>query len=184
MPRLFIGIPLPESYHEKSRTLAHELRSRLRSRVSWTPRGNAHITLLFLGDVADEAIPAIKDALASMAIPPFQIRAGKCGVFPDTGRPRVLYAGVTKGAKPCATLAAAVARTMEPLGYSNDKPFHPHITVGRVKKAARDNWDKILMDVSTNWPGYKVDRFILWESTLTSEGAIYTPLEEFMLQGK
>lgn len=183
MPRLFIGIPLPDSYHDKSAAVAEELQTRMKSRVSWTPDGNAHVTLLFLGDVAEPDVPRIKEQLAAVDFPAFHIRAGGCSAFPDENHPRVIYAGIMKGATHCEALAAAVTQAMAPIGFEREKqPFVSHITLGRVKHRKREDWPAIFKSANTPWPGFKVDRFTLWESTLTPMGAIYSPLQEFPLK--
>lgn len=185
MARLFIGIPLPGDYHDRCAALIRDLRELVRSRVRWTPYGNAHITLLFLDEVDDGDISRVKECLATVSGPAFQVRAAKCGAFPNAKRPRVIFAGITKGAKPCADLARAVTEAMAPFGVQpDDRPFAPHITLGRVKELARDDWPKVLRDTTFNWPGVQVDNFTLWRSDITDEGAIYTPVAEFPLSGK
>lgn len=182
MARLFIGIPLPEEYHDRGAALIRDLKDRVRSRVSWTPFGNAHVTLLFLGDTPEDDIPRIRECLQTVSLSTFQARAGICGAFPDDKRPRVIHVGITKGAKYCADLAQAVTVAMAPLGIEpSPRPFHAHITLGRVKQLARDDWPKILKDAAVQWPGFKVDRFTLWRSDLTQEGPVYTPIAEFAL---
>lgn len=103
--------------------------------------------------------------------------------FPDPKRPRVIHVGIAKGAKYCADLATAVTTALAPLGIEPDpKPFNAHITLGRVKQLARDDWPKLLKDTTINWPGFKVDRFTLWQSDLTQEGPVYSPIAEFPLR--
>lgn len=185
MPRLFVGIPLPDSYHEKSRTLARELDRRIRSTVRWIAYGNAHITLLFLGDTDSDHLSGIRECLGRIRYPAFPLRAGPCGCFPGAARPRVLYAGIATGAKHCAALAEAVAHALASLKVKGpSKPYTPHITLGRIKRNASDDWSQVLSGLPDDWPEYQVDRFTLWESTLTPEGAVYRPLQEFPLGKK
>lgn len=183
MARLFIGIPLPEQYQIKTLELIDVLKKRIRSTIRWTRGGNAHVTLLFLGDVDAKDIPRVKELLAGVRMECFQVRAGKCGGFPDLGRPQVLYSGITKGAKLCERLAAAVAEAMQPFGIKpSTKSFKGHITLGRVKNHVYEEWPSIFEGTNKAWPGVDVDRFVLWESRLSSEGPAYTPLAEFPLQ--
>jgi len=182
LPRLFIGIPLPDSYHDESASLVRNLRERLRSRVRWVPIGNAHITLYFIGEAPDADIPHIKKSLQAISPPAFHMRAGSCDVIPDPKCPRIIYAGITKGAKPCADLANTIAKAMVQLGRKAPvKEYTAHITLGRIKELARDNWQKLTSDTTISWPGFKVDSFTLWQSDLTSEGPIYTPIANFPL---
>ncbi|WP_158947184.1 RNA 2',3'-cyclic phosphodiesterase [Pseudodesulfovibrio cashew] len=180
--RLFIGIPLPESYHDKAEKLARLLDRKLASRIKWTPRGNAHITLAFLGHVDKEALPRVKTLLSTVGYPSFSLRAGGCGYFPNAKKPRVLWTGIMKGARACADLAASVTAAITPIGFApEEQPFTSHITLGRIKENRNDDWESALLLCRGVWPSFTVDRFTLWQSELSEEGASYTALEEFPL---
>lgn len=183
MPRLFIGIPVPDSYHEKMASMTDALSSRLKSKVKWTKSDNAHITLRFLGDTDEAEMEAILRALRAIDAPAFYMRAGGGGCFPDDRRPRVLWAGIMKGAKACADLAATINMTLETVGVKTDqRPFKCHLTLGRVKWLENDDMARRIREESGVWPGFKVDRFTLWQSTLTPDGSIYEVVEEFPLR--
>lgn len=183
MPRLFIGIPVPDDYHRQIDSLANHLAGQLRSKIKWTAPGNSHITLQFLGDIPVENVPALRQALGEIVFPAFRMQAGGCGRFPERGKPRVLWTGFAEGNAPCAELAAAVADALEPLGFEKDtRPFKCHLTLGRVKRAAKDDWEGILASAKGDWAEFTVDAFILWESELKPSGAVYSVVEEFMLK--
>ena len=185
MFRLFVGIPLPNSYQERMMSLTGDLALRLKSRINWTKPGNAHVTLKFLGPVDHTRIDAIADVLSTIDFPPFYIRAGGCSCFPDENNPRVLWAGIMKGATACTELAKNIETTLEPLGFKRDRgPFKSHMTLGRIKRLASDNWLEILRKTSGVWPGFLADRFVLWKSDLTPDGPIYSVVKEFALQSE
>ena len=63
------------------------------------------------------------------------------------------------------------------------RPFHPHLTLGRVK--GKKNIQKLADKLkSLSLPQFKpitVDRIILFQSILKRTGAEYTALDEFKL---
>ena len=182
MPRLFIGIPVPDSYQEKFASLVETLTPRLKSVVRWVRPGNLHITLRFLGEVESAAVDTVAGALGVVIFPAFHLRIGGCSGFPDLVRPRSLWAGVMKGARRCTELADAVSRAVALHDFVADRKIYtPHLTLGRIKQAGADDWQEILPKACGVWPGFKVEEFVLWQSTLTPEGPIYTAVREFPL---
>jgi len=183
MPRLFIGIPLPESYQEKLKPFTGRLNSCLESKIRWISPGNWHLTLKFLGDVEESRMGVIKDALSAIEYSAFEMRTGDCGCFPNMRKPRVIWKSVSKGGGRCEALAGAVENALEPLGFEREnRPFKSHLTIGRVKKLKLDDWEACLQTAGQEaWPGFTVDRFFLWQSELNPDGAVHTVLSEFPL---
>ena len=64
--------------------------------VKWVRGEAVHLTLKFLGDVADERVPELAAALTSAAAGarPLSLALGGFGVFPDFRRPRVVWVGI------------------------------------------------------------------------------------------
>lgn len=178
--RAFIGVPLPEEYQQRLEALA-VWRERLSSRTSWTRPGNWHVTLKFLGDVNESLLPNLEAALRSVPVPSFSFRAGGGGVFPPSGRPRVVWVGVKDGRDELEQLAADIESAVVPLGFTpEDRPFRPHLTVCRVRKAERDDWSALLGELEAqSWPEVPVEGFVLWKSRLRPQGPEYVRLSEY-----
>lgn len=183
MLRLFIGIPLPGSHQNRLQELARQLDALVRSRVRWTNTGNGHLTLKFLGSVDEGKVGDLAAALAEVEFSPYDVRLGPCTCYPKARQPKVVVMPVHKGARLCQNLATLIQKNIGTLGFPpGTKPFNPHLTIGRIKKPAPDDWDDCFRATETlTWPGFHVDRFVLWSSDLTSDGPIYTPLHTFML---
>jgi 2'-5' RNA ligase len=183
--RTFVAAPLPEEYQAAMAEIGKRWKPGLKSKMSWTRPGNWHMTLKFLGDTPEERLPEIKAALERVEFEPFAFRAGRGGFFPPlAGRrpnPRVMWVGCEKGWKESAALAAAVEKAVEPLGYKPERrPFSPHLTIARIRRAANDPWDEIMQDLAgTGWPELTIDRFELLKSDLSPQGPTYTPLAVF-----
>jgi 2'-5' RNA ligase len=187
--RTFVALPLPEIYQKAMAEIVRRWSPRLKSKMSWTKHGNWHMTLKFLGDTPEESLPDIKKALESIEFKPFAFRAGNGGFFPPlAGRrptPRVMWVGCQKGKTEAASLAAAVENVLEPLGYKRERrPFSPHLTVARVKRAEADPWQEIMEDLAQiPWPELTIDRFELLQSVLGPKGPAYSPLAEIKARG-
>lgn len=180
---MFIGIGLPRAYQDRVRGVTGGLGAGLGSKVSWTKPGNWHLTLKFLGDTDEERASDISDALSDVTLSAFTMQAGGAGVFPRIQHPKVIWLGLRQGADECTALASAINDALDGIGITREKKqFRPHLTLGRVRKHARDNW-QALLDAAGHekWPAFTVDRFTLWQSDLQPTGAVHTVVQEFPL---
>jgi 2'-5' RNA ligase len=118
-----------------------------------------------------EGVPAIPGAL------------GGLGAFPNLARPRVLWAGLARGAEEATALARAVDGALADAGFGRpDKPFRAHLTLARVREGARG-----LSTLSEYVPPPApepaiLDRVVLMKSDLHPAGSRYTPLLEVRLR--
>ncbi len=135
--RSFVAIELADP----ARSAVVEYLTALRATVggiAWSRVDQIHLTLKFLGDVAEARIPALAERLRAVAAecPSFACRVGGIGAFPSVARPRVVWIGVE--APPIGPLAAAVDRACAAEGVAAEaRPFHPHLTLGRVRERRR-----------------------------------------------
>lgn len=174
---------MPDAYQQGLHRLIAAWRPRLRSRLSWTRPGNWHLTLKFLGDVADQWLEQAVHSLDKDLGEGFIFQAGGGGFFPDLKRPRVVWAGVVQGGASCRGLAREVEQRLEGLGQNRERrPFSPHLTVARIKREKRDPWDELLRALhDVRWPETLMDRVVLWESRSTPKGPDYRVLKVFGL---
>jgi len=184
--RCFVGVPLPAAYQALLGDIARRVKPRLKSRTTWTREGGWHLTLKFLGDVEEDLIGTVREALAEVAFAPFTLQAAGAGFFPPRREdrrwsPRVIWVGVSVGAAEAVRLAADVDEAAAALGFAPEaRPFAPHLTLARVKQPAPDPWAEVLAEVAGRpWPPFTVDRFVLWQSTLGPGGSEHTALAEF-----
>jgi 2'-5' RNA ligase len=181
VPRLFIGISLPDAYRKSLKPFTKRLSELTDASVNWSRPDTWHLTLKFLGETDEARIPALKTALAAVDFTAFTLRAGGAGAFPEARRPKVLWLGLTKGAEQAAALARSIEDTLAALDIPREKkPFRPHLTLGRVRKPAPGDWTTVLdAAAAREWPSFTVTHFTLWQSTLAPEGATHTPLAGF-----
>jgi 2'-5' RNA ligase len=188
--RLFAAIELSAETRDAIATEQRRLKSALGSSggsLKWVRAENAHLTLAFLGHVADERVPPlIADAARDLIRPAFEIAFAGLGVFPDRGLPRVLWLGVTSGADAAIALQREVAARIAAHGIPLEaREFHPHLTLARWATSRSSNRARTL---GAARPGVlarqPVTAVTLFESRLLPSGARYTALARANLIGR
>jgi 2'-5' RNA ligase len=148
--------------------------------IKWVGFDKLHITLKFLGEIDEkkrtEISPVIETICRKNA--PFVVEMAGVGCFPDPRNPRVLWVGVKQGGKELCAIATELEKELAPFGFKEEKRFHPHLTIGRVKK--RCSVEDILTRTISAEP-YEVSSLVLFRSTLRPDGPIYDELSRFKL---
>lgn len=142
--RTFVAVfPPPEVQRAlvaAARTLTPEEDFRL------TSPEKVHLTLRFLGDVREEDLNGITEALTPLEglHEPFAATTHEFGVFPSARRARVLWAGVGEGAERLGALARDTETLLESIGYEGEaRPYVPHLTLGRARRAVAFDPDDV-----------------------------------------
>lgn len=138
--RCFYAIPLPDAVRTALVRAQRELAPR-GADVRWVREEALHLTVLFLGEVADGEDAAWVDALwrAAEGLEPPRLAVEGLGYFGPPRAPRVVWAGVREeGSDGLARLAARLADEARARGVALDpRPFAPHITLGRPRGPRR-----------------------------------------------
>lgn len=154
--------------------------------VSWVRATNLHYTMRFLGDLSDRQVEAARRAASQAArgTAPFRLVLGAQGMFPNSKQPRVLWLGALDGAD---ALVALATRLEVALGDERfppaDKPFAPHLTVGRVRDRA-DAGAVGLRFAAAEFPegeSFEVGDLVLVRSTLAAGGSRYETIARYSL---
>ncbi|OEU69242.1 MAG: 2'-5' RNA ligase [Desulfovibrio sp. S3730MH75] len=179
--RTFIAHPVPEEWKNVLLENAELLNEGLQSKIAWVKPENMHFTLKFSGDIPEDAIPRVDPILKAIRFDPFEISTGPSGYFPSPIKPRVIWIGLTCGSKEICDNALAINNALAPLGFAkNTKPYHAHLTLGRVKKQAKDNWAALSDKIGNlSLPNSTISEFTLFQSELTPAGPIYTKLKTY-----
>ena len=185
--RAFLGIALPAGVREKIAAATAQSRG-LHAPVAWTASKNLHITLEFLGDISPERAAIVERSMRVVAsgIGPFSLTAEGGGAFPGTRNPRVLWVGLREPLELVGQLQQNMENALSGIGFPReDRPFHPHITVGRTRGSLPPAWgERYVRELSgKRFGAVPVSSFTLYESRLGPEGAAYTPLRDFRLEG-
>ena len=181
--RTFVAIEMPQQVLDALRGLSDRLRAS-GSRVSWVKPENMHLTLRFLGDVDEEHIDRLAAILceAYKGMIPFAASVRGTGAFPNMRRPSVIWVGVEPFEGGLATVQTAAESAARAIGLPpEDKTFHPHLTLARIKDAreARPLMDLFACERDFHAGDFTVAGVSLFCSQLTPHGPIYRRLREF-----
>jgi 2'-5' RNA ligase len=185
-PRLFIAVDTSEQVKEELEHLSARLRSS-KAQVRWEGRDKFHATLKFLGGTDEALLPSITASLERVCdgTSPFQAVARRVGSFPGRGNPRVVWVGLDDPDGGLERLQKSIDREMSQLGFKpEERAFHPHITLGRVKGTGNlHNLRRMLESVTFESHPATVHEVLLVRSELKSSGSVYTILKSFPFVG-
>lgn len=140
---------------------------------------NLHFTLQFLGEVSKEQSEKIIEVLKKIEFSNFTVDFRGVGAFPKMKFPRVIWIGTDEnGGRALIDLAKKIESSLTPLGFKSDKPFKPHITVFRIKNKVEDITKKLQGYDSFEFGSQEITNFKFKQSTLTTNGPIYSDLVE------
>jgi 2'-5' RNA ligase len=182
MPRLFVAIDLPEPLKQQLSALAMPIDG-----VRWTSTANLHLTLRFIGDVSQDVAEEIQAALPAVQSPPFSLQLSGVATFPGHSRkpPRIIWAGLSNPPA-LQSLHEKIETVIRDLGLTPDnRPFTPHITLGRVKSTDEHTVSAIGQFIEHNAAYHSAAfvpaEFVLMESQPSASGQIYTALARYPL---
>lgn len=188
--RLFFAVKLTDEVNGRIGEAVRRLKPGLEGkglRVSWVREENLHVTLKFLGEVADAVVPALREAGASVARAAASalVEARGMGAFPNETHPRVIWAGVRDESGLIPRLAHGVEDGLELLGFKRDPHgYTPHVTVGRVKEGRASVGEALFPFKQTLFGSATISEMVLYQSITGPEGSRYVPVERFQLSGE
>jgi 2'-5' RNA ligase len=182
--RLFVAIEISDAVRQSAEELADELRRRVRrlaprARVSWVASECLHMTLAFIGQVGEQRAAAVLDALRARWLrEPIPTRVAGVGTFPPRGAPRAIWVGVDIGRDALVDVQQEVAARLSNVGIAPEqRPFHPHMTLARVREPAGLRAGPLIDGLADTGLGtFQVGAVTLFESRLSPRGPSYVPL--------
>ena len=182
--RLFVAVEVGSDVQGAASRAIDDLKRRTergapRARVTWVRPDHLHLTIRFIGEVDAALGDTIAAALGQpLRVPAFNLTIEGMGTFPPKRPPRVIWAGITAGLEHLHAVEQEVGSRLDkvvPSGENRD--YHPHLTLGRVKSPAGlrpavllDGLDQAVFGV------VRVGAVTLFESRLSSAGPTYVAL--------
>jgi 2'-5' RNA ligase len=165
-----------------------DLRS-IHADVRWVNPEKIHLTLKFFGNIEESRIDPI---FTSIEEPirntlPFSLKVRGVGVFPHLKNPRVIWMGLVDEREVFISFQKQIEIQLEKIGFQpEDRPFHPHLTLGRMKssRGKEELVGKMERHKEEEFGDLKVERVVLFKSDLKPSGPIYTSLKEMKLGGR
>jgi 2'-5' RNA ligase len=182
--RLFVAVDLDDETRAAAGRITDVLRSELArsastATVTWVNPDRMHLTLQFIGEVSEAIAHDVAGRLRSgFDMSPFELSFGAVGIFPPSGRPRVIWLGVERGMEPLAALQLQMVRRLDGVPFRREsREFSPHLTLGRVKDGAtRADRDRIASARVAGAGRCIVEHVTLYQSRLSPRGPSYTPV--------
>jgi RNA 2',3'-cyclic 3'-phosphodiesterase len=171
--RCFIAFDLPAPIKEEL-SQAQDSFKDCNLDAKWVKPQNIHMTLKFLGDVAEEKLDKIKEVITQVAQANMSLEADLTdfGFFPNQRKPRVFFISTNKEAQ-LKAIARSLENKLEPLGFEKEEKFKSHLTLARIKsskniEALLEKLEQIKIDSTIS-----IKKITLFKSTLSSEGPTY-----------
>lgn len=186
--RAFLALDPPEEILLEIGRIQDRLRKLIRGDLRWVRPEGIHLTLKFFGDVPENAVADISAVAgpAAAAVGPFELAIGGAGVFPDPGRPRVVWLGMNGEVARLVTFQQALERALGETGFPpEERPFRPHLTLGRVKspKGLAGLTEALEKEKTVTTGSFTASGISLFQSDLTPRGAVYTRLAGYLFAG-
>ncbi len=184
--RTFIALELPPSIVSLLANMQKNLQS-MGVRAKWVRPQNIHLTLKFLGNINPGDIEKIGESMAD-AVAEFDalnLVAEGIGVFPGIHRPRVIWVGLKGQVQTLFALQRRMEDNLAALGYKKEKrPFKGHLTLGRFRNRINtETIRRVVGDSKTSdSEAFTAKRVILYKSDLKPTGAVYSQLQQAVLE--
>ena len=182
--RIFVSVGISDEAREQLVDAVERVRRDVPDGIQWARPEGMHLTLKFLGNVASSRLPPLYECLAPVGTEyvPFSLELTGLGMFPNRNKPRVLWAGVGGDLGALSRLQDATEVAITRVGHpAEDRPFRPHITLGRPRRTISDaqkaRIGAVVTSLSPPCPvGWDVRSIDVMQSELHPSGARYTVL--------
>ena len=182
--RVFVAVGLSGEARGQLIDAVGRIRREVSQGVQWADPGGMHLTLKFLGNIPGARVEPLLECLGPVASGsgPFSLGLSGLGMFPNRRAPRVLWAGVTGDMEELGHLQQAAENAITSLGHPPEqRPFRPHITLGRPRRtlsdAERGRVGAVVSAVDPPSPvRWQVESIEVMQSELHPSGARYTVL--------
>lgn len=179
--RLFVAVNFPIKLRRRIASATRPLRE-LSMPARWVEPEKLHLTLKFIGEVRDERVEEISEALAqaTATFRTFEIRFSQVGAFPSLRGPRVVWLGVELTGD-LRFVKHDLEHVFSQVGIEKEtRAFHPHVTLGRVEGGARAGafreLERLARQIQVD-DTYRVSHIDLMRSRLRPAGPEHTQLK-------
>lgn len=148
----------------------------------WQDDDQLHITLRFIGEVDRHCADDIATALGSVASLPFELALDGVGQFDRRGMTDTLWVGVRPHDQ-VAALHRKIDQAVQRVGLPPEgRAYIPHITVARFGRASGAIDGFVANAAAVMGMRFTIEHFMLFESTIGSDGARYDAIERYRLR--
>ena len=139
-----------------------------------------HLTLAFLGEVPEAALPTLCALASEIKVSPFELVIDRLGFWPHN---QLLWAGCSTTPAPLQDMVLTLQKSLIAAGFTPDRVDHrftPHLTLLRkVPLNSQPGSDEPLPEI---YPlPWHCSRWVLVRSHSNAQGASYQAIGEFLL---
>ena len=133
--RLFTAIDISEQWRRRAIDTQAVLAREFEAELRFVAPAQLHVTIRFLGEVAEERVPALVDAIERLPPFSFDLELQAAGTFGPPSRPTVVWLGVEIGERDAIELLLHLDRAISEAGVSpSEQAWRPHLTLARVRR--------------------------------------------------
>ncbi len=153
------------------------------SGAKWVDPGNFHLTLRFIGEIAEDVAADVDEALSRINAPRFVLQLAGTGVF-GGNKPRQLWVGVERHPE-LVRLRDRIEQALLRVGLEPEqRKFAPHVTLARLRDPELgDLADFLATQAQFRASPLPVERFSLIASFPTKAGSVYEDQADYPLSG-
>lgn len=182
--RTFIALELPEEVKVEIGKIQQDLK-KAGAQARWVQPKIAHLTFVFLGSITPDKVKLVDEVMneAARQINPVTLHLNKIGCFPDPTKARIVYLELGGELDKLNLLVTKIRKGLKKQKiWFDEKPFHPHLTLGRVRK--RKNLTSIIKGAKVKKSEFIAHKISLYKSILTPTGPVYSELKQVWLAKK
>jgi 2'-5' RNA ligase len=182
--RLFIAIETPPEIKPKIAAIRDQLRTS-NADVKWEPDEKLHATMKFLGNTNEDLLPDFVSYIEGVGrdTAALLVKYAGLGCFPNRRMPRIIWVGIEDIKGNLAPLQHEIESGFTRFGFEEDeRAFHPHVTLGRVKSTKRlDSLLRMMESITFESQTVEIREVALIKSELKPSGSLYTTLKTIPL---
>lgn len=144
---------------------------------NFSHKENFHLTLRFIGEINDNEIDKLKNAIDRTAEKnrEFNLELGSLGYFPRKNK-KIIWIGISRGREKLKSLFGDLEENLAKQGFQKeDRELRPHITIGREVKLDSE-FDIIKQKIFIEPKKIQVEKISLMESTRINGKLTYIPI--------
>ena len=181
MRRFFTALPIPDDVSDELALMQGGIEG-----ASWTAWADFHITLTFIGQLDDETLEEVNDALGDIRLPAFDYHLAGTGSFAQGDWPNVLWMGVD-APDALADLKTRGDLNLRARGIPHEtRKYAPHVTMARLRHVERGEIAQFMQTHNLyRSRSIRAESFILYESLYGVKDSKteqrYVPVAEYPL---
>lgn len=182
--RLFVALEPPQLLHAELLKALQHFRSLKHQGINWVAPENLHLTVNFIGEVAEHRVNDLKRVIAAQAAKHSAVKLVAEGfeLFPARF-PRLLWLKLRGDQKDLSLLNRQLLSSMRELKIDADaKKLKLHVTLGRIKSQQDPDFEREVLAYQIAKQEMIWNILSLYRSMLRPEGPRYEVIEQYNLK--